>query len=1200
MAERASVRNTANRAPAPPPLLTFLAFLASLGGSGSIPDIPNAQIVQDAPAVMDTPPAPEIPLPSGPNAVAPDEAGINKPPPSNPMRSCCGSRKNGRRLVVCIDGTSNQYGDKNTNVIELYRLIRKGEGDNQLTYYNSGIGTYAQPSSKTWSYYKRTIGHKLDLAIAWNFERILLGAYHWLSENYRDGDCIFLFGFSRGAYQVRTLSAMIRKVGLIHRGNEAQIPFAYQLYADPESDLVHPPAKDIEDPEASIPRESSAATFKTTFSREVKVHFVGAWDTVSSIGVVRARKLLPETIDGMTHVCFFRHALALDERRVKFLPEYANGGAGPSKSQLEPVSDESQPHTKEVWFAGTHSDVGGGNEENKSLNRTRPSLRWMFSEASAAGLRFDHFIRNSEDIDDIKIGKESLTLVWRVFEHAPFRRLTYGERKGGGRWIDNRWGLVEILVLLVWKLVELLLNLLHFLWKLVTMDKRGLRAGWSVFRPLTSLAQPTSVDDQKAEGWRANKTTSWPHRGKGRVIQFGQRIHTSVWRSKNLSTVVAENPTGAPESNVMKTSMSATMSRSVLSRLTFWSQSQTMYTPSAYLPSEPEFWQKIRQPDTALIGTADEWKDWREVDLYDSIPDLFRQYIAHPAVDPNDDSQRTQLAMMSIHAKSVEGRDVLLRGLHGLLSDHARPIAVDILCSVLAILTRAGTRAKDSSPLELWPHIIHRLPAEATDDQRQTIRLFMENLADGPDNHLSYIFQQYVGYDSKIESDVTQHRQLDAIRFYASLADTRQMLFDELKKCLQLAPSNEDPTPAHIDSSILCSVLSAILERSSGRPDEMLGQYRTVRSQILRHIGDSASQEDLQIVQRFVGHFSDLVWRSLSNQTVPVCSVTFSPDGRHIASGSFDSMVRIWDLDDVETVTTCEGHSDVVWTVAFSPDGKSVASGSGDGKIRIWDVGTGGQSGEPFSGHAEWVRSVMFSSDGRHLLSGSNDNELRIWDVATGETVGEVFSGHEMRVYSAAFSPDDRWIVSSSRDYSVRIWDVETRRLIGSPRMGQLRDGGRPESNSVRSVAFSPDGKLIVSAYGITVRLWSVAVAAEGQDVAVESLASFNGHTGPVNCVGFSQDGQRIVSASDDHTIRMWDVATRRQLGRPFTGHAEGVSSVALSPDGRRIVSGSKDNTVRLWDVPEFPRPAPPRQRRQREESRALLAHAEDGSDLEA
>ncbi|KAF8878890.1 WD40-repeat-containing domain protein [Gymnopilus junonius] len=318
----------------------------------------------------------------------------------------CGHKIDGRNLVVSIDGTSNQFGEKNTNVIELYNLILKDEKDNQLTWYNSGIGTYARPSWKSISYYKQVIYHNVDLAIAWDFEKTVLGAYRWLSDNYREGDCIFLFGFSRGAFQVRVLSAMIHKartVGLIYKGNELQIPFAYELYADPKSDIKS--VTEVGD--FGEVKTSTAERFKKAFSRkDVKVHFVGAWDTISSIGFARGQKLLPHTIDGMKHVCYFRHALALDERRVKFLPEYAYGGSNTAIDSNERMNAKSsgevkfpateddgsainprkagstkdRPQVKEVWFAGTHSDIGGG---NAAMNLSRPPLRWMASSGQA-------------------------------------------------------------------------------------------------------------------------------------------------------------------------------------------------------------------------------------------------------------------------------------------------------------------------------------------------------------------------------------------------------------------------------------------------------------------------------------------------------------------------------------------------------------------------------------------------------------------------------------------------------------------------------------------------------------------------------------------------------------------------------------------------------------------------------------------------
>ncbi|EDR04404.1 uncharacterized protein LACBIDRAFT_304666 [Laccaria bicolor S238N-H82] len=292
--------------------------------------------------------------------------------------------------------------------------------------------------------------HKVDLAIAWNFERTVLGAYRWLSDNYERGDCIFLFGFSRGAFQVRVVAAMIDKVGLIHKGNEMQIPFAYELYADPKSDDKESSSvTEAGSSKSGDLKTSAAERFKLTFSNEVQVHFIGVWDTVSSIGIARGKKMLPRTVDGMKHVCFFRHALALDERRVKFLPEYAYGGSasgakpddknppsldhgssekcdnpstkneGATTKDISPSDrvDRSQgmnklhPQILEVWFAGTHSDIGGGNVENRGMDRSRPPLRWMVLEARALGLRTKPFERELSRHEQINV-MESLMGVW--------------------------------------------------------------------------------------------------------------------------------------------------------------------------------------------------------------------------------------------------------------------------------------------------------------------------------------------------------------------------------------------------------------------------------------------------------------------------------------------------------------------------------------------------------------------------------------------------------------------------------------------------------------------------------------------------------------------------------------------------------------------------------------------------------------------
>ncbi|KAF8600993.1 hypothetical protein BDV93DRAFT_446563 [Ceratobasidium sp. AG-I] len=292
-----------------------------------------------------------------------------------------------RNLVVCIDGTSNQFSDKNTNVIELYSHIKKD--DSQLTYYNSGIGTFAEPSWRSYTYMKQVLDNVIDLAIAWNLEKVIIGAYRWLSDTYQPGDQIFLFGFSRGAYQVRALAGMIHNIGLLHPGNQEQIPFAWELYAkcDPARNNLY---------------QSKIDTFKKAFSRnEVDVRFLGAWDTVSSVGVVRG-KLLP-SVQTCAHVKRFRHALALDERRVKFLPEH-----------VRPKEDDPD-HVKEVWFAGTHSDM--------LLDRGAEPLMWMMEEAKRAGLNLEpHNVQ--VEIKGAEV-TESLEGFWWLFEILPITRMSY-------------------------------------------------------------------------------------------------------------------------------------------------------------------------------------------------------------------------------------------------------------------------------------------------------------------------------------------------------------------------------------------------------------------------------------------------------------------------------------------------------------------------------------------------------------------------------------------------------------------------------------------------------------------------------------------------------------------------------------------------------------------------------------------------------
>ncbi|PWN31140.1 hypothetical protein BDZ90DRAFT_248796 [Jaminaea rosea] len=362
--------------------------------------------------------------------------------------------------VICLlcDGTGDMFDGDNSNVVKLFQALRKDD-PRQLCYYQCGVGTY---TSSAKSSLKTGFSAALDMAIGSSLGTHVKEAYQFLMQTYREGDKISVLGFSRGAYTARALCGMLTKVGLLPRHNIAQLPFAYDWYCDD-----------------SAYGWQMSADFKRTFSIDVNVHFLGCWDTVASVGVIP--RILPLAKSDNSSVAFFRHALALDERRAKFkanhwyqrhpakakkgsthvdssgressygvygtfdlegLYDNAEQGAPPAKTTKAQQSQQMSPSTtdpsslatsnssttlrdantaedlgdskrkvkksqrqlnlikefkekdarewgrppfqtdvEEVWFAGSHADVGGGAVPNSERHQaSRIPLRWMIRE----------------------------------------------------------------------------------------------------------------------------------------------------------------------------------------------------------------------------------------------------------------------------------------------------------------------------------------------------------------------------------------------------------------------------------------------------------------------------------------------------------------------------------------------------------------------------------------------------------------------------------------------------------------------------------------------------------------------------------------------------------------------------------------------------------------------------------------------------
>jgi uncharacterized protein (DUF2235 family) len=329
-----------------------------------------------------------------------------------------------RNIVICCDGTNNQFSYENTNVVRLVQSLRRSS--EQLVYYDPGIGTLPEPGLFT--RVSQSVSQWWSLAFGTGLKRNVEEGYTYLMDYWEPGDQVYLFGFSRGAYTIRVLAGVLYALGLLPKGSHNLVPYVLRLFGS----LKEHASSDEE--HGNIWK--LFGDFRRTFAREIAgpsymfpIHFLGAWDTVSSVGWVwnQATYAYTRKNRAIHHV---RHAVAIDERRAFF-----------RQNTFQQAEGQTQ---KEVWFAGVHSDIGGGYDKADG-SLWVPPFRWLLDEARAEGLAIDddrlaHLLDETSAEPWRDPQHESLTFKWWPAEFFPKRIWQGGQRRwhvnlGKPRWI---------------------------------------------------------------------------------------------------------------------------------------------------------------------------------------------------------------------------------------------------------------------------------------------------------------------------------------------------------------------------------------------------------------------------------------------------------------------------------------------------------------------------------------------------------------------------------------------------------------------------------------------------------------------------------------------------------------------------------------------------------------------------------------------
>ena len=266
-----------------------------------------------------------------------------------------------------------------------------------------------------------------------------------------------------------------------------------------------------------------------------------------------------------------------------------------------------------------------------------------------------------------------------------------------------------------------------------------------------------------------------------------------------------------------------------------------------------------------------------------------------------------------------------------------------------------------------------------------------------------------------------------------------------------------------------------------------------------------------------------------------------------MVSTGWDTMVHVYDLTIGKHLGSLTSDDDLpIQCMALSPNGRYIATGSWDAAVQLWDLQTLKPVGT-LTGQTAPITGVAFSHDGQVLIAGSEDKTVRMWDMTNGRPI-HTFEGHERKIDCVAVSPDSQQLISGSQDTTVRLWN---RNIKLAPRT--LRGHSAP----ITALSVQPQGNVVASGSAdAVVQLWSLPHGLRS--------ASIGAHAGGITCVGWHPDGRIFGSGSQDTTVRIWGMPTGHPI-YTLQGHTDAITCLEFSPDGKLVASASEDKTVQLW-----------------------------------